>query len=180
VPDGKRAAMVLRGRRIGLRAVESDVEREIWRGWINRPDVMEGMDRAVVASAAEHRRYVDEAVAASLAVFYGIEPLEQPQLVGIVWLWDVDRLGGRAEVRIVIGAPAARGRGYGTDALDVVAADAFGRLGLRELYAYVHAGNEASRRAFERAGFALEATLQREARRDGREVDVHRLSRFKH
>ena len=81
---------------------------------------------------------------------------------------------------MVVGAPEARGRGYGTDALEALAADAFGRLGLRELYAYVHSGNEASRRAFERAGFTVEVTLQREARRDGRGIDVHRLSRFKH
>jgi RimJ/RimL family protein N-acetyltransferase len=172
--------MVLHGRLIRLRAVESDAERETWRGWINRPDVMEGMDRAVVANAADHRRYVDEAVAENRAAFYGIETLEQPQLVGIVWLWDIDRRDAAAEVRIVVGAPEARGRGYGSDALDVLAAEAFGRQGLRKLYAYVHSGNEASRRAFERAGFALEATLQREAHRDGREVDVLRLSRFKH
>ena len=177
---GKRAPMVLRGRLIRLRAVESDAERETWRGWINRPDVMEGMDRAVVASAADHRRYVDDAVAANHAAFYGIETLEQSQLIGIVWLWDIDRRHGRAEVRIVVGAPEARGRGYGRDALEALAADAFGRLGLRKLYAYVHSGNAASRRAFERAGFALEATLEREAHRDGREIDVHRLSRFKH
>jgi RimJ/RimL family protein N-acetyltransferase len=172
--------MDLHGRLIRLRAVESDAEREIWRGWINRSDVMAGMDRAVVASAAEHRRYVDDAVAAGRAAFYGIETPEPAQLVGIVWLWDIDPRHGRAEVRIVVGVPEARGRGYASDALDVVAADAFGRLGLRKLYAYVHAGNAASRRAFERAGFALEATLAREAHRDGREIDVHRLARFKH
>jgi RimJ/RimL family protein N-acetyltransferase len=172
--------MDLHGRLIRLRAVESDAERETWRGWINRSDVMEGMDRAVVASPAEHRRYVDDAVAAGRGAFYGIETLAPAQLVGIVWLWDIDRRHGRAEVRIVVGAPEARGRGYGSDALDVVAADAFGRLGLRGLYAYVHAGNDASRRAFERAGFALEATLAREAHRDGRKIDVHRMARFKH
>jgi len=64
------------------------------------------------------------------------------------------------------------------DAIEALAAYAFAQRAQRKLYAYVHAQNCASRRAFERAGFTLEATLEREALRDGREADVHRLSRF--
>ena len=53
--------MLLRGRLVRLRAIESD-EFETWRGWINRADVMQDMDRAVRPSADEHRRYVEAAV----------------------------------------------------------------------------------------------------------------------
>lgn len=169
--------MQVHGRLVRLRAVESD-ELETWRDWINRADVMDDMDRAVRPSADEHRHFVENAVASERAQFFGIETLEQPRLIGIVWLWDLDRRHRRAEVRILIGDPDTRGRGYGTDALDALAAHAFEALALRKLYAYVHAQNGASRRAFERAGFTLEATLEREALRDGRATDVHRLRRF--
>ncbi len=164
-------------RLVRLRAVESD-EYETWRAWISRADVVDDMDRAVRPSADEHRRFVENAVASERAQFFGIETLEQPRLVGIVWLWELERRHRRAEVGIVVGDPAARGHGYGSDALDALAAHAFGPLGLRKLYAYVHAHNAASRRAFERAGFALEATLEREALRGDRATDVHRLRRF--
>ena len=174
---GKRAAMLLRGRLVRLRAIESD-EFEAWRGWINRPDVMQDMDRAVRPTAEEHRRFVADAVASERAVFLGIETLDAPRLIGVVWLWDLEPRHRRAEVRIVIGDPDTRGRGYGADAIGALAAYAFEQRGLRKLYAYVHAHNAASRRAFERAGFALEATLEREALRDGHETDVHRLRRF--
>jgi RimJ/RimL family protein N-acetyltransferase len=173
----KRAAMQDRGRLVRLRTIEPS-EYETWRGWISRPDVMADMDRVVRPSAAEHRRYVEEATASQRAAFFGIEALDEPRLVGIVWLWDVDARHRRAEVRIVVGDPASRGRGYGAAALAALAAHAFRELGLRKLYAYVHAHNAASRRAFERAGFVLEATLEREAYRDGRETDVYRLRRF--
>ncbi|MDB5042079.1 MAG: GCN5-related N-acetyltransferase [Candidatus Eremiobacteraeota bacterium] len=174
---GKRAPMLLRGRLVRLRAIESS-DFETWRSWINRPDVMEGMDRAVIATAAQHKRYVETAVADDRAVFLAVETLEAERLSGIVWLWDVDHRHRRAEVRIVIGDPEARGRGFGTDALEALATYAFGTLRLRKLYAYIHASNEASRRAFERAGFALEVTLEREAYRNGCETDVHRMRRF--
>jgi len=177
VLGGKRAAMLLRGRLVRLRAIESD-EFETWRGWINRADVMQDMDRAVRPSADEHRRYVQDAVASERAVYLGIETLDAPRLIGVVWLWDVDPRHRRAEVRIVIGEPDTRGRGYGTDAIEALAAYAFEQRAMRKLYAYVHTHNGASRRAFERAGFTLEATLEREAVRDGRETDVHRLRRF--
>ncbi|GAC1620008.1 MAG: GNAT family protein [Candidatus Elarobacter sp.] len=173
----KGAGMLHRARLVRLRAIEP-AEYETWRGWINRPDVMAGMDRAVQPSAEEHRRYVEGAAASGRARFLGIETLEPPRLIGVVWLWDIDPRHRRAEVRIVVGDPDARGRGYGADALDALAAYAFGTLDLRKLYAFIHATNGASRRAFEHAGFALEATLEREAYRDGREVDVHRLRRF--
>jgi RimJ/RimL family protein N-acetyltransferase len=165
------------GRLVRLRPIEPS-EYETWRGWINSPDVMDGMDRAVRPSAEEHRRYVDDAAASGRAVFYGIEARDRPGLLGVVWLWDVDRRHRRAEVRLFLGDAASRGRGYGSDALEALAAEAFGTLGLRKLYAYVHIGNAASQRAFERAGFELEATLVREAVRDGRETDVLRLRRF--
>lgn len=164
-------------RLVRLRAIDPS-EYETWRGWISRPDVMEGMDRAVQPTAGEHRRYVEDATASGRAIFYGIEALKNARLMGVVWLWDVDRRHRRAEVRLFLGDPAVRGRGYGSAALDALAGEAFGTLGLRKLYAYVHAANAASRRAFERAGFTLEATLEREALRDGRETDVYRLCRF--
>ena len=169
--------MLLRGRLVRLRAIELD-EFETWRGWINRPDVMQDMDRAVRPSADEHRRYVAAAIASERAVYLGIETLDAPRLIGVVWLWDVDPRHRRAEVRIVIGEPDTRGRGYGADAIETLAAYAFEQRALRKLYAYVHAHNGASRRAFERAGFTLEATLERDALRDGRETDVHRLRLF--
>ena len=169
--------MLLRGRLVRLRAIESD-EFETWRAWISRADVMDGMDRAVRPSADEHRRFVEDAVASGRAVFLGIETLDAPRLIGVVWLWDVSERHRRAEMRILVGDPDTRGRGYGTDAIEALAAYAFEQRALRKLYAYVHPHNGASRRAFERAGFTVEATLEREALRDGRETDVHRLSRF--
>ena len=169
--------MLLCGRLVRLRAIESD-EFETWRGWINRADVMDGMDREVRPSADEHRRFVETAVAAQQAVFLGIETLDTPRLIGVVWLWDLSERHRRAEVRILIGDPDTRGHGFGTDAIEAIAAYAFEQRALRKLYAYVHAQNGASRRAFERAGFTLEATLEREAMRDDREADVFRLRRF--
>ncbi len=66
--------------------------------------------------------------------------------------------------------PAHQGRGHGTRAVNLLARYAFG-LGLRKLEATVFVGNHASRRIFEKNGFALEGTIRRAACKRGRLLD---------
>jgi RimJ/RimL family protein N-acetyltransferase len=57
-----------------------------------------------------------------------------------------------------------RGRGYAVEAVGAIAERAFGALGARRLEIRMHAGNAASVRVAERAGFALEGVLRNERR----------------
>jgi RimJ/RimL family protein N-acetyltransferase len=97
--------------------------------------------------------------------------------VGNVWLWDIDRRHGKAELRVVIGRQEARGKGLGVEAIDQLCRHAFERLGLHRVYAYVLAINPAARRAFERAGFVLEGTLRDDRRAGDGYVDGYLLAR---
>ncbi|HEU4405425.1 MAG TPA: GNAT family protein [Polyangiaceae bacterium] len=65
---------------------------------------------------------------------------------------------GRADVGLWVGA-GAQGRGYGTAAIGLVVRYGFEQLPLDRIEAYIFVGNLASRRAFEKNGFALEQTL---------------------
>ena len=77
---------------------------------------------------------------------------------------------GTAEVGFLV-APWARGRGLGTAALRTLSDWAFDALGLTRVEWRAHLGNEASRRAAEKAGFVMEGIqragcVQRGERRD--------------
>jgi RimJ/RimL family protein N-acetyltransferase len=77
---------------------------------------------------------------------------------------------GTAEVGFLV-APWARGRGLGTAALATLCDWAFDALGVSRIVWRAHVGNQASRRAAEKAGFVLEGTQragceQRGERRD--------------
>jgi len=165
------------GERVRLRPLRpSDYGR--WLEWINDPVNMDGLDRALPASAEQHEQYIRANVTENrAAVWFAVETLSEREHVGIVWLWDVNDRHRRAEVRIVIGSEAA-GRGYGPDALNALALYAFRTLGLHKLYAYIHERNQRSRKAFERAGFVLEATLKDEAFWNGAFAPVWRLARI--
>ena len=81
---------------------------------------------------------------------------------------DAANLSG--DIGLWIGA-AYHGRGYGTEAIRQVVEFGFEQAGLHRLEARVFVGNMASRRAFEKNGFALEGTLRDVVRKRGRFLD---------
>ncbi len=137
---------------------------------------MDGLDRAILATPDGHRQYIERHFGPGGFPCFAIEAGDGTY-VGNIWLWDVHPRHRRAEVRLFIGDARYRGRGIGRDAIVLLCEYAFAEGSLHKLYAYVHEGNESSRRAFEAAGFSVEATLVEEAVRDGRFTNVFRMAR---
>ncbi|WP_051367381.1 GNAT family N-acetyltransferase [Hamadaea tsunoensis] len=69
-------------------------------------------------------------------------------------------------------APPARGRGYMTAALRLVARYAIEELGLARVEWKAHVGNDASRRVAEKAGFTFEGVLRDGCAAHGRRFDA--------
>jgi len=64
--------------------------------------------------------------------------------------------GGAAELAFLVADPAAQGKGLGTRLALMIHALAFGPLALERVYASVIPGNAASRRVFEKLGYAVD------------------------
>jgi RimJ/RimL family protein N-acetyltransferase len=88
--------------------------------------------------------------------------------IGFMLQHDVDRMS--AEVGYWLGEPFW-GRGIMTEALIAVTHYAIEQYGLTRLFAVPFAGNTASCRVLEKAGYVLEARLRRSAIKDGNIVD---------
>ena len=84
--------------------------------------------------------------------------------IGFVLQPDVERVS--AEIGYWLGEPFW-GRGIATEALSAVTAWAFEHHQLTRIFALPFAGNRASCRVLEKAGYVLEATLRRSAIKDG-------------
>lgn len=149
--------------------------------WRNDPELSRLLDRPNTVSPDEHARWFASLAGRDDTMFFAIEAgAETPRHVGNVWLAEIDRRNRKAEVRVMIGAADQLGAGIGSAALDVLARHAFAVLHLHRVYAYVLTLNPRARRAFEKAGFALEGTL-RDDRWDGtRFNDVFLLGRINH
>ena len=64
--------------------------------------------------------------------------------------------GGAAEFAFMVAAPAAQGKGLGTRVALMIHAFGFARLGLERIYASIIPHNAASRRVFEKLGYAVD------------------------
>ncbi len=73
--------------------------------------------------------------------------------IGTVGLFHLDYRNGSADFGILIGEPDARGKGYGTEATQLMLDYAFTALGLRNVGLTVAEWNVAGQRAYARAGF---------------------------
>jgi RimJ/RimL family protein N-acetyltransferase len=149
------------------------------REWANDPHLMRLMDRQRPVSAAEHDAWFGSVVSGDDCAYFAIETVGEGAHVGNVWLWAIDRRHRKAELRVVIGDAAARGRGMGAEAIDRLCRHGFDELGLHRIYAYVLSINPAARRAFERAGFALEGTLRDDRWAGDKFVDTYLLARLR-
>ncbi|MEN3361649.1 MAG: hypothetical protein V7637_5631 [Mycobacteriales bacterium] len=94
-------------------------------------------------------------------------------LLGSVSLHRIDLDQGDAEIGYWL-APAARGRGNATAAVELATGYGFDTLGLRRIFLYHAITNPASCRVAAAAGYLLEGTLRQSHRyADGRVHDEH-------
>lgn len=161
---------------LNLRPFDVETDAEPYRALVNNPEVRRLADRSCKVTPEEHVQWCLEAQehGGLYAVEY-ISPNGTADFLGAVWLWNHSKRHKTAEVRIILGPESKLGRGFGSAALGHLAGIAFARLGIEKLYAYVLAINVRARRAFERAGFTLEAVLRDDRIADEKRVDVWRL-----
>lgn len=171
------AEPVRRAASISLAPLEVEHVSNDYVGWLNDPLVTRYTEVAGAQTAASITEYVRKTVTAPDAAIWRILDDEDVH-VGNIRLSNVRWKYLRAEVAILIGRRDRWGRGIAAAAIELLAEHAFGRLALHKLSAGMLAPNSASRRAFEKAGFALEATLRDHARLDDAFCDVFVLARL--
>jgi len=96
---------------------------------------------------------------------------EPGEIAGWIYLTDVDWYARSAEIGYGI-RPHARGQGLATEALTALARWALTAGGLQRVWLRISAGNPASLRAAQKAGFVREGTLRRASLEDDGLQDV--------
>jgi RimJ/RimL family protein N-acetyltransferase len=104
--------------------------------------------------------------------FFTIRTLEGDQLIGFIGLFGIQWNHGSAWVGIGLGERNYWGKGYGTDAMQVVLRYAFKELNLYRLNLDVFAYNPRAIRSYEKAGFKIEGREPKAVLRDGQRYDM--------
>lgn len=97
---------------------------------------------------------------------------ENSQHIGNIYIRDIDWISRHGELRIFIGDPDQRGKGYGQAAIRQVMRHVFIDLGLLRLYLFVLEGNIAATKAYEKCGFVVEGNLRKHFYSEGVLKDV--------
>ena len=104
-------------------------------------------------------------------VAYAIVLRAEQRLIGLTTFSNLDPDNGTVLFHISIGEHDAWGRGYGTEATELMLELAFDRIGLHRVGLSVFSFNTRAIRAYEKAGFRHEGREREAIIRDGRRWD---------
>lgn len=160
------------GERIRLRKIELTDVTEVYRTWMNDPEVMRFTEsRFQTHSLEQIRAYVQSVQADPNSCFFAIIENKSGNHIGNIKIGHIHPVHRTADVGIIIGDRGCWGKGYATEALKLAAAYAAETLKLHKLYAGIYANNPGSIQAFLRAGFAEEGRFAGHWFCDGQYVD---------
>ena len=104
--------------------------------------------------------------------FFTIRSLDDDQLIGFIGLFGIQWNHGSGWVGIGLGERSYWGKGYGTDAMQVVLRYAFRELNLFRVNLDVFEYNPRAIRSYEKAGFKVEGRERKVIQRDGKRWDM--------
>ncbi len=166
----------LKGKNIYLGALSPKERLEGYADWINDQETTLFMGSGrFPAAAGDLKAYLNAYSSSKDGMILGVFANKTSKHIGNITLHLIDWRNRNAEIGIIIGDKRSRGKGYATEAISLVVDHAFNKLNLHKLYTGMISGNEASKRAFDKAGFKIEGTLREHFYLNGKYLDCYRL-----
>lgn len=111
---------------------------------------------------ADTERWVEKNSAFQDTYCFAIETLDSGRFIGRCDICRVDWKARVAVVGILIGDKRYRGKGYGSDAMEVLIRFCFEEMNLNKVRLDVFSLNTGARRCYEKCGFGVEGVFRRE------------------
>jgi RimJ/RimL family protein N-acetyltransferase len=177
--NGGRAVLnedLLTGRLVHLAALDPERDARLRVQWFGNSAFARLSDSSVFPrlSSKTVRAQMEKNITSLLAYEFVIETLTEQRNIGFVGL-DGDGINSPhrdAFVGISIGPEELWGKGYGTDAMEIILRYAFTELNLHRVSLNVFAYNTRAIRSYEKCGFRVEGRERSRLHRDGQRFDV--------
>jgi len=174
--DAKKTAarknVMLEGRKVRLRAyTKGDLEKA--RTYLNDPKVSRMLQIGIpfpFRPEDEEKWYNSLELNGSGEYSFAIESKENGEYLGGCGMQRIDTKNRLTTVGIFLGDEHC-GKGYGTDALQVLVDFCFNEVNLNKIKLFVFAFNKRAIACYRKIGFKLEGTLRQEIFRDGKYQD---------
>lgn len=172
----------LYGKRIMLREYKRE-DLQHMRKWVNDPEVVDNLSDIFLAphTLEATEEYLNSILKGERENTYSfvIADKETEAYIGQIDLMKIDWKNRSAEIGIVLGESANRGKGIGSEALKVLQGFAFNRLNLHRLEIRVHEYNTRAHRCYLKCGFKEEGRLRQNFYINGKYFDTVVLSMLK-
>ena len=166
----------IEGNRVVLRK-HAPENVEAFQRWYSDPEVARlARYQDAPMRADEIDRFFQLRALGTDSLTMAIHDRETDRLIGSCAFSQVDGENGSAMYHITIGEKDTWGRGYGTEATQLMLDHAFGTLGLHRIALTVFEFNERAIRAYRRCGFVVEGRSRESIWRDGRWWDELAMS----
>lgn len=166
------AATCFTGKRVRLAAYDPEKDPEWMSRWNLNSEYQQLSDSgpARLWTAKEMKEWLEK----HLDELYGftIRTLEDDCPIGIIDLSGVDWVAGNCWVGIGIGDPEYWGKGYGTEAMQLILGFGFGELNLRRVSLTVFSYNERAYKSYRKCGFKEEGRWRQWMQRGGERHDL--------
>ncbi len=183
-------AHFLESERIYLKGIELSDLSDRYVAWMNDPDISQFMETWHYPHTKDNiRKYIEAHTDNRDEPFFGImfkstgkslnitgeytEYIKSGVHIGNCKLGPINWIHRYADVSLFIGEKDLRGKGYGTEAINLLTDYAFNRLNLHKLRAGIYSKNGASAQAFRKAGFQFEAELRNHVFYAGEYISIY-------
>lgn len=167
------------GKKVFLRGLTEEDVNATYMAWLNDKEVTQGLYTGLFpVSLDDIRGYVNANTAGNGAVLFAICLVENGMHIGNIRLGGIDWVSRIAEVGLFIGNKDYWGGGYGSEAVNLVLNYAHQDLNLQKVWLTVFSNNERAIGAYEKQGFTVEGTQQRQVFRNGEWLDKIYMAKF--
>ncbi len=169
---------LLQGNLICLAAIDHEKDAEIETKWTNDAEYLRMYDLAParpLSTAQLKKKYeaIEKEQEESHNLFYfTIRDLQDDRLIGSAKVYWVDWSNSNGFIRLGIGEKSDRGRGIGSEVLQILLRFSFTELNLFRVTAVIQEYNLAAQRIVTKAGFVEEVRRREAVFRDGHRWDV--------
>jgi RimJ/RimL family protein N-acetyltransferase len=158
-----------------LRALEVSDHEKTYE-WRKDPEYKKGvLSTKRFISVETERKWIEKAIESHERgenIRLGVVLKKTEELIGLVYLTEVDHVNKRARSGWWIGNPDERGSGYATEACILLLRYAFEELSLQRVEARLLVENDASMRLAENVGYKKEGVLRSFVFKNNRKNDV--------
>ena len=161
--------------RVRLRPLEAgDLERA--RSWVNDWTTCRGVNRVLPVTAEEQAEWFRRLADDPARVVFGVDARHEDgttwEHVGTAGLNGIDPRSRSAELWMIIGPTARRGRGLGTEATRLLVWYGLQCLNLHRISLYTPATNDRALSVYRRIGFVEEGRARQAVFFEGRYLDT--------